>query len=173
MDYDCSLRRIVYLMQCPCSCFDWQSFPEPWHIWAKFWIIKSCLFVPFSNYVTFYTNSTENGPDHLLVRLLLLTNLVGKGQPFSHWFGNLNAMSWILSLSFSWIRAQSLRCIACPCHYLTNSLTDVVGTSFIWLWPTQNFLTLFLLLLLRLVSKRVWQQLENMVLSQFGGSYLQ
>ena len=130
-------------MQCPCSCFDWQSFPEPWHIWAEFKRIKSCLFVPFSNGVTFYNNSTENGPDHLLVRLLLLTNLVGKGQPFSHWFGNLNAMSWILSLSFSWMRAQSLQCIACPCHYFTNSLTDVVGTSFIWLWPTQNFFTFF------------------------------
>ena len=148
-------------MQCPCSCFDWQSFPEPWHIWAEFRIIKSPKFVLFSHWVTSYNNFTEKGPDHLLVRLLLLTNLVGKGQPFSHWFGNLNAMSWILSLSFSWIRAQSLQSIACPCHYFTNSLTDVVGTSFIWLWPTQNFLTLFLLLLLRLVSKRVWQQLDK------------
>ena len=156
-------------MQCPCSCFDWQSSPEPWHIWAEFRIIKSCLFVPFSSYVTFYNNSTEKGPDHLLVRLLLLTNLVGKGQPFSHRFGNLNAMSWILSLSFSWIRAQSLQCIACPCHYLTNPLTDVVETSFIWLWPTQNFLTLFLLLLLRLVLKTVWQQLVK-CFSRFGHS---
>ena len=65
----------LYLTQCHWSCFDWQSSPTPWHIWAA---------KAHSNMGVWIKVRKRMRPDHFLVCLLLFTHFIRKGQSFSH-----------------------------------------------------------------------------------------